>query len=186
MRRAVEWSKTLAGMWTMVAINIVSLVAVGYFIHEARSSRLDVEAKVAAWQSAEIYAPTLITVTPGPTMDTTMILESPSFDGGRILEDFPGEWIVRLRYVATDTLLCTMPQTGPQAAPYTTDSARDLEMSWRQYTNDDGSCFARMRPGQEYDLTTVREAYREINGVRVSRFLAPVRSLPFIFPGGAP
>lgn len=178
----IEWTRTGRGMLAMALVNLVSLAALFAVIYEWRQDRLDDEAALTEWRSAVLYAPTELVVHIGPTMARTRIVEAPLFDGPRILADFPGRWITRLRHVATDALLCTMPQTGPRDAPYTHDVPRIFDTDWAEYTGDDGSCFGQMRPGEEYDLATVREAVTVIDGERYQRFLEPVQSKPFVAP----
>ena len=180
--RFIKWTKTARGMCAMAIFNIVSVALLGAYLWEQRAGRIEAETALAEWASATLYAPTELTVHIGPTMNETRIVESPLFDGPRILADFPGRWITRLRHVATDALLCTMPQTGPRDAPYTHDVPRIFDTDWAEYTGDDGSCFGQMRPGEEYDLATVREAVTVIDGERYQRFLEPVQSKPFVAP----
>lgn len=186
-RKVVEWTKTPKGMMIMLGIVIVlwAVTILGWIDHrsdrKAEQTRVEaVAAEKRAWLAAELYAPTSLEVQIGTTPAATRVIERPDFEGPRVLVDFPGRWIVRLRHVATDALLCAMPVTGPRDATYTTDSARKLDMTWTDYTQDDGSCFARMKAGEEYDLTTIREAVTTINGQKLRRFLAPVRSEPFV------
>jgi hypothetical protein len=188
-RRVVEWTKTPIGLMVMLSIIFVMWGATGWAWLDYRATRQQeqsrverIEAERREWLAMEIYAPTALKVRIGATPQTTLVVESPDFEGPRVLADFPGQWVVRLRHVATDALLCTMPATGPRYAPYRTDSAQVLDMTWAQYTGDDGSCFARMEPGETYDLTTIREATRVIGGQAIRRFLEPVRSEPFVGP----
>ena len=186
-RRVVEWTKTPRGMFVMLSIIIAlwGLTIWGWLDHRAdrkvEQTRAEaIEADRRAWLTAELYAPTSIRVQIGPTPETTRVIETPDFAGPRIPADFIGRWIVRLRHIGRDVLLCTMPQTGPRDASYTADSARELYMTWAEYTQDDGSCFAQMQPGEQYDLTTIREALTVIEGQTMRRFLPPVRSAPFV------
>lgn len=182
--RLIEWTRTGRGMAAMALLNIASVIALGAYLWEQRSDRLEAEAELAAWMEAPLYAPTKVTVHIGPTMETTRVVEEPLLDGPRILADFPGMWTVRLRRIDRDTMICTMPQTGPRPAPYTTTAPLRYNPTWAEYTGDDGTCFAQMQPGEEYDITTVRAAFTTIDGERHGRFLDPVQSAPFTFPGG--
>lgn len=174
--------KTWRVMCIMAAFNIVSVVALGAYFWEQRSDRLEAEAELAAWMTATLYAPTELTVHIGPTMESTRVVETALLNGPRVLEDFPGRWITRLRHVATDALICTMPQTGPRDAAYTTDVPLSFHSTWADYTGDNGACFQQMVPGEQYDLTTQRAAFIIIDGERHGRFLEPVQSKPFTFP----
>jgi hypothetical protein len=175
--------KTWRVMACMAIFNVLTVALIGAYFWEQRSDRLETEAAVAEWHATALYAPTELTVHIGPTMETTRIVEGPLFEGPRVLSDFPGRWITRLRHVATDALVCTMPQTGPREAGYTRQAPMHFAATWVDYTNDDGRCFAQMRAGEEYDLTTVREAFVIIDGERHQRFLDPVQSAPFTFVG---
>jgi hypothetical protein len=170
-------------MCFMAMINIISLAAMGAYLYEQRSDRLENAAAVTTWMATPLYAPTELTVIIGPTMASTRIIEGPLFAGPRVLSDFPGRWVTRLRHVATDALVCTMPQTGPRDAAYTTAAPMRFSTTWADYTGGDGRCFAQMQPCQTYDLTTIREAFKIIDGQRYQRFLPAVRSKPFTFPG---
>ncbi len=183
MVRLIEWTRTGRGMASMALLNIVSVIALGAYLWEQRSDRLEADAELAAWMAAPLYAPTELTVHIGPTMESTRVVEGPLFDGPRILADFPGRWITRLRHVATDALICTMPQTGPRDAAYTTSVPIRFHSTWADYTGDNGACFSQMVPGEQYDLTTQRAAFIIIDGERHGRFLEPVQSRPFTFPG---
>lgn len=181
--RFIEWTRTGLGMCAMVLINLLSVAALGAYLWEQRNDRIEAATALAEWTSATLYAPTELTVYIGPTMNSTRIVESPLFDGPRILEDFPGRWVTRLRHTSTDTLVCTMPQTGPRFGSYTARAPMRFDATWPEYTGDNGACFRRMQPGEQYDLTTVREAFTVIDGERHQRFLEPVQSKPFTFPG---
>lgn len=182
VRLLIEWTRTGRGMAAMAVVNIVSIIALGAYYWEQRSDRLEAEAELAAWMTADIYAPTELRVHIGPTMASTYVIEEPVFDGGRVLADFPGRWSTRLKHVETNSLVCTMPALGPRDAPYTHDAPRIFDTDWADYTGDDGRCFGKMRAGEQYDLTTVREAFKIIDGKVYQRFLNPVQSPPFTFP----
>ena len=185
MRAILGWTRTGRGMCAMALFNVITAISILALAIEWRNDRIEAEAALVEWHAAALYAPTELTVYIGPTMASTRVVEGAPFNGPRVLDDFPGRWITRLRHVSTDALLCTMPQTGPRFASYTASSPLRLDATWADYTGDDGRCFARMQPGEKYDLTTVREAFTIINGERHQRFLEPVQSKPFTFPAGS-
>jgi hypothetical protein len=187
----IEWTRTGRGMLAMAMINLVSLAALFAVIYEWRQDRLDGEARdeatrvqIQQWMAQDIYAPTALEVRIGPTMAQTWVTEKPLLDGARIRASFGGTWVTRLRDATTDSLLCTMPQTGPRWSPYQDSAPRHLSMSWQDYTGDYGSCFAQMQPCGRYDLTTIRQAETVIDGIEVKRLLPNVQSEPFVFPCG--
>lgn len=188
----LAWTKTGKGVAVLAAINLLLVAPLVWLGLDSRSARLAneqhdaaVAVELMAWRTAELYAPVTLTVDIGSTPETTVVTEEPSFDGPRVLEPFPGEWITHLRRADTDTLECTMPQTGPRPASYSLASPSRFKTDWLNYTKDEGGrCFAKMQPCQWYDLTTVRRAERVIDGERQYRFLDPVRSPKFQFPCG--
>ena len=189
----IHWSRTRAGMLAMMAFNIFTVAVIGYVIYEWRAERhaaeriaQQYEVQRLEWLASTLYQATEIEVMPGSDMETTRVVERPVFDGDRVVEAFSGQWVVRLRHVATDALLCTMPATGPGSANYTPAAPRMLYMTWQAYTGDDGSCWARIRPGEEYDLTVERLAETNIGGKHLVRRLPPVSSAPFAVPGRTP
>jgi len=186
----LSWTRTLRGMIAMALINLISLGAFGYLAYEARQARISREtaeaqtaADIAEWMATDLYASTAVEVFIGPTMETTRIVETPLFDGPRVLSSFRGEWLIKLVDVEAGVLLCTMPPAGPRSSSYVVGDARVIDMTWAAYTGGDGTCFAEMKPGRTYVLRTFRQATKIINEHAVYRAFDPVRSAPFVFPG---
>jgi hypothetical protein len=179
-RRFAAWLRSPRGTIALLIAGLTLWAPVAFGVMQERREHAEEQRALLEFLATPMMVPIRVTIIVGTDMATTEVIEEPLFrdDLSRVIAPFDGRWRVWLRHVDTDTQICTMPATQEGQHSYRPDSPRVLRMTWADYTGDDGRCWARMTPGEQYDIRVLRRA---VKGKWVRDF-EPVRSQPFVAP----